>query len=635
MCGICGELRFGQGEAVEAATLVRMADALRHRGPDDDGLHLSPDRRFGIAFRRLSIVDLATGAQPMSNEDGSVWVVFNGEIYNHQALRAELERRGHVYRSRADTECLVHLYEDYGPDLVHHLRGMFAFALWDERAGRLLLARDRLGIKPLYYATLGGRLLFASEIKALLRHPALGKELDAEALYHYLTFATTPAPRTLFSNVHKLAPGHLLMAGSDGAVSVRRYWDPLVAFQAVESPRAEAECVERLRGLLRESVRLRMMSDVPFGVYLSGGLDSSLNVALMSELMDRPVDTYSVAIEGQDRFNELDQARAVARHFGARHREVVVGEREFLEALPAIVYHQDEPLADPVCVPLYYLARLTRASGTIVVQVGEGSDELFCGYRGYVQFLEFYRRAWRPFRALPSAARLAAWSALGRLLSPTQRDFLRRGVDGGEVFWGGAVAFWETEKRALLARDGFAHSSASAIVPIYAHYDQHRPDAHQLDRMTYLELHLRLPELLLMRVDKMTMAHSVEARVPYLDHKLVEFALTVPPELKLRNGTTKYLLKQAARGIVPDWVIERRKMGFCGSASNMLSPGLLAVAERDVLTSPLARAWFDLEYVRRLFLASQQGAADYNFRLWNLWNLALWHRVWFESPAAA
>lgn len=634
MCGICGEFRYaGAQDPVDGETLARMGQSLHHRGPDDDGLYLSPDRRLGMAFRRLSIVDLASGSQPMANEDQSVWVVFNGEIYNHLELRQELEQKGHVFRTRSDTESLVHLYEEVGPELVHRLRGMFAFALWDARKGRLLLARDRLGIKPLYYSLANGRLIFSSEIKALFRHPSCSPALDIQAMYDYLSFATTPAPATLFRGVHKLAPGHRMLVQCDGEVLVERYWDPLVAFDGSEQRLAEGDYVERLRALLSESIRLRMMSDVPFGVFLSGGLDSSLNLALMSQMMNRPVDTFSVAIQGQERFDELAEARAVAQAFGASYHQVVIGEQDFLEALPSVVYHQDEPLADPVCVPLYYLARLARQNGTIVVQVGEGADELFCGYRGYAQFVRFNERVWRPYAALPEPVRQAAYWLASPLLGLMKRDFMRRGTQNGELFWGGAVAFWELEKAALLARNGVHEASSRVLEPIYERYDDRRPRAPLLDRMLYLELHLRLPELLLMRVDKMTMAHSVEARVPFLDHKLVEFALTVPPDLKLRDGTTKYLLKRAAKGLVPDRVIERSKMGFCGSATNMLSPALLHAAESDVLASPLAREWFDLHYVKRLFAASHQGQGDNNFRLWNLWNLALWHREWFEGGA--
>ena len=364
----------------------RMAETLVHRGPDDHGAWSASGGRVALAHRRLSIIDLSTAAsQPMGSDDGQVQLVFNGEIYNHADHRPSLEQHGHQYRTHADTETIVHLYEEYGEDCVDYLRGMFGFAIWDERREQLFLARDRIGVKPLYYTVRDGAFLFASEIKALLTHPLVARELDREALHHYLTFAATPAPWTLFNGIKKMPPGHVMTVSASGGIKMRRYWDP-GAFREDDAPRPEWEYVERLREKLRESVRLRMMSDVPFGVFLSGGLDSSLNVGLMSELMDRPVDTFSVNIEGDDASDEFQWARRVAKEFGANHHEVTIDDQTFVDFFPKMVFHQDEPLADPVCVPIYYVADLARKNGTIVVQVGEGSDELFCGYTGWQQY---------------------------------------------------------------------------------------------------------------------------------------------------------------------------------------------------------------------------------------------------------
>ncbi|MDQ3810340.1 MAG: asparagine synthase (glutamine-hydrolyzing) [Chloroflexota bacterium] len=631
MCGICGIASIGG--TVTEPDLRAMTETMIHRGPDADGFHVSAGHEVGLGFRRLSIVDLTTGDQPMSNEDGSVWLVFNGEIYNHADHRPGLEARGHRFRSRCDAEVIVHLYEEYGPDCVHHLRGMFAFAIWDSRLRKLLLARDRLGVKPLYYASAGGYFLFASEIKALLAHPSLERRLNQRALSLYLTFAATPAPETLFEGVHKLAPGHRLIVDVDlGRQTLERYWEPLPDPDEVGRQRQPEYYVERLEQLVRESIRLRMMSDVPYGAFLSGGVDSSLNVALMVELADRPVSTFSVAIQGDAASNELDFAREVAARYGTRHHEVVIDDTYFLDYLPRLVWHQDEPLADPVCVPLHAIAEQARQSGTRVVQVGEGADELFAGYTGYAFFADFHRRVWRPYQLLPGRVRRILADSAAPLMRQDRADVLDRAGRDGELYWGGAIAFYDAHKRALLGLDDGAQRIVQAL---YAEVDRAQPGADQLGRMIGIELRQRLPELLLMRVDKVTMGSSIEARVPYLDHKLVEFALAIPSGVKYRRGVTKWVLKQVAERVgLERGLIYRPKRGFCGSASNMLSPRLLGHAEEAILASPLARERFNLDYVRRMLAQQRAGQADHQFRLWNLWNLVEWHAAWFEHAGA-
>ncbi len=634
MCGLCGVLSVGQASApVHEGDLRAMAAAIAHRGPDAEGFYLSPDARLGFGFRRLSIIDLATGDQPMANEDGSVWLVFNGEIYNHGDHRPSLEARGHTYRSHADSEAIVHLYEEYGPDCVHHLRGMFAFALWDARRRRLLLARDRVGVKPLYYTSAPGHLLFASEIKALLAHPLVTPRLDDDALALYLTFAATPAPRTLFEGVRKLAAGHRLLVDADtGTQTLERYWEPRPDPGLRGRRLSPEEYVERLEQAVRESIRLRMMSDVPYGAFLSGGVDSSLNVALMAELADRPVSTFSVAIQDDARSDELAQAREVARRYGTRHHEVVIGEREFLDYIPRLAWHQDEPLADPVCVPLHHVSEEARRSGTKVVQVGEGADELFSGYRGYAFFADFHRRVWRPYRWLPQAVRRTAWQLAAPVLSSDRSDVLERASRDGELYWGGAVAFYDTHKRRLIGDDP---AGRELVRTLYAEVDGAHPGASQLDRMIGIELRQRLPELLLMRVDKITMGSSIEARVPYLDHRLVELALAIPADVKYRDGVTKWVLKRVAERVgLQRALVARPKQGFCGSATNMLTPRLLEHAEARIVESPLARERFNLGYVRRLFEEQRARIEDHSFRLWTLWNLVEWHACWLERGPA-
>jgi asparagine synthase (glutamine-hydrolysing) len=374
-----------------------------------------------------------------------------------------------------------------------------------------------------------------------------------------------------------------------------------------------------------------MMSDVPYGAFLSGGVDSSLNVALMAELADRPVSTFSVAIEGDPASDELDKARSVAQRYGTRHHEVVIGEQAFIDYMPELVWHQDEPLADPVCVPLHAVSEEARRSGTRVIQVGEGSDELFSGYTSYAFFTDFYRRVWRPFGMLPSPLRQAVASAVGPFLTLDRADVLDRGAArNGELFWGGAIPFYDAYKRRLMpgVEDGVGRATVAAL---YADVDAGVPGANELDRMIGIELRQRLPELLLMRVDKVTMGSSLEARVPYLDHKLVELALAIPDEVKYRNGVTKWVLKRVAeRAGLDRELVYRAKRGFCGSASNMLSPRLLDRAEADILDSPFARERFDLQFVHRLFAEQRARRADHNYRVWTLWNLVAWHACWFQ-----
>jgi asparagine synthase (glutamine-hydrolysing) len=659
MCGICGIYEYGVSQShVDESLVVRMRDTMSHRGPDDAGVYVSEDRRVGLGNRRLAIVDLSpAGRNPMPNEDGRVWITFNGEIYNHESLRPELEAKGHRYRSRTDTETIIHLYEERGLDFVQALEGDFAIALWDENTKQLVLARDRIGVKPLYYTLSGGRLIFASEIKAILEHPAVSRDIDEEALYHYLTFLTTPAPQTLFAGIQKLPAGCALTCDARGDVKITRYWD---AISARLDPALEDEqtIAEELRRLLNESIAKRMMSDVPFGVFLSGGIDSTANVALMSKLMSRPVRTFTVGFRDNPAYNEIEEARFVAKEFGTDHHEVMISQQELLDFLPDLIFHQDEPIADPVCVPLYYVSKLARETGTTVVQVGEGSDELFCGYRDYANYLELHDRLWRHLSRLPEPLRRSMASFGGALyrtgvtrLLPKGRkmlpDLLRRLADGEELFWSGTFVFDEVNKRQLLtpeARRRLASKSSneegfSSYSVVRSDLDRllaSKPDADQLDRMIYQELKLRLAELLLMRVDKMTMATSVEARVPYLDHKLVEFAMSIPSHLKYHQGETKYILKRALKGIIPDRVLHREKQGFGVPINEWMLDRLGGFVENALFNSALRhRELFDYSFVRRLLNEHRSGRTNYAFFLWSLLNLSLWYDQWIDSPRTA
>jgi asparagine synthase (glutamine-hydrolysing) len=658
MCGICGVYEYGvTNPSVSDALVARMRDTMIHRGPDDSGVYVNRDRRIGLGNRRLAIVDLSpAGRNPMPNEDLSVWITFNGEIYNHESLRPGLEQKGHVYRSRADTETIIHLYEERGMDFVDELEGDFAIALWDESSRRLVLARDRIGVKPLYYAQTGGRLIFASEIKAILEHPSISRDVDEEALYHYLTFMTTPAPQTLFAGIQKLPAGCILSCDSRGEIKINRYWDALPKQLDASLAKDEIAITAELRRLLKDSIAKRMMSDVPFGVFLSGGVDSTANVALMSELMDQPVRTFTVGFRDNPAHNELEEARFVAREYGTDHHEILITENELRDFLPELVFHQDEPIADPVCVPLYYVSKLARETGTKVIQVGEGSDELFCGYRDYASYLELYNLVWRHVVRMPGAIRSAIGgtgqffckSFILRMLPKGRKmlpDLFRRIAAGEPLFWSGTFIFDEVNKRRLLTSDTQSRLGMSGANP-FSSYSVVRSDldrlfastrdADQLLQMIYQELKLRLPELLLMRVDKMTMATSVEARVPYLDHKLVEFAMSIPSSLKYRNGETKQILKRALEGVIPDRVLKREKKGFGVPIDEWLRGPFGNFVEDSLLNSSLRRrALFDYEYVKKLLRDHRAGQANYAFFLWSLLNLSLWYERWIESPTAA
>jgi asparagine synthase (glutamine-hydrolysing) len=642
MCGICGVWEYGASEgSVEPSLIARMRDQMTHRGPDDAGELIFDDRRGGFGFRRLSIIDLsAAGHQPMHGCDERTWLVFNGEIYNHAALRADLETRGHKYESRTDSETILHLYEERGLDFIHDIEGDYAIALWDAAKQQLVLVRDRIGVKPLYFYHRDGRFIFASEIKAILQHPAVTPDIDEQALYHYLTFLTTPAPTTLFRDIQKLPAGHVLTLKRDGVVHLEQYWDALPPAQPII--RDESEHRTEILRLLRDSIRKRMMSDVPFGVFLSGGVDSSANVALMSELMSRPVETFTVGFSDAEYLNELQSARRIASQFGTNHHEVIISEKEMQEFLPRLVFHQDEPIADPVCVPLYYVSQLARDSGTIVVQVGEGSDEIFSGYDNYVRHLRIYENFWRHAEVLPRVLRRALSTLSRPALEATGRkraaiELIRRLGADEPLFWGGAVVYDETFKPRVLSQslrermNGL--SSLRVVEPYLKRIEQERPDSDFLARMTYLELKLRLPELLLMRVDKITMATSVEARVPFLDHHLVEYALGLPRSLKVEGTTGKHILKRALETILPHDLLYEPKRGFGAPVREWFREGLGGWFDEHLLNSTMRkRDLLDYGFVGRMLEEHRNRSHDWGFHLWALLNLSLWYERWIERP---
>jgi asparagine synthase (glutamine-hydrolysing) len=637
MCGIAGLYNYSSALRDEKAAVCRMRDAIAHRGPDACGLYQSPDNRVVLAHRRLSIVDLSdAGRQPMTNEDGSVWITFNGEIYNHAVYREPLLAKGHKFRSHSDTEAIIHLYEEHGPDCVKQLDGMFAFAIWDTNARRLLLARDRLGKKPLYYTVTGGRLLFASEIKALLEHPDVRRGLDLEALGHFLTFSNTPAPETLFQNIRKLPPAHTLTFDSSGNTHTERYWSPLDGPEW-KSTADENESVERVRELLTRAVSKRLMSDVPIGAFLSGGIDSSANVALMSRLVSEPLRTFSIGFEGfgeTENFHDLPYARQVAREFGCNHQEVTVTAEDCQKAVPELVFHQDEPIGDPACLPMYLVSRAARQDGVTVVLVGEGSDEVFGGYEDMARHIHSYHTKWRRLNQLPGPLRSAIYR-FGRSTGMTdgRLDVLRRSAVGEPFYWGLDVVYSDVEKDRLFRSRTTGKMGAGAAPIVRGYYREiaeQRPQADFLQQMSYVELSNRLPELLLMRVDKFSMAHSLEARAPFLDHELVSYVLGLPQHLKIRGRQTKWVLKQAMTGILPKEVITRRKQGFRVPLPAWLAGPLAGWAEERLFSSTARQLdFFDFTYIRELWQRHISGAEDRSFDLWCLINLFGWYEYWF------
>jgi len=542
-----------------------------------------------------------------------------------------LEGRGHRFRSATDTEAIVHLYEEEGAACVQRLQGMFAFAVWDARQQTLLLARDRLGVKPLYYCVLPRGVLFGSEVKAILEHPAAPRDLNEDAFADYLTFGFTPPPRTMFAGISKLGAGELMTVTRDREIQRRTWWDPMprqaVSDQVAEM--SEEEMVAEVRTRLRESVSRRMMSDVPFGVFLSGGLDSSTNVALMAELTDMPVRTYSTAPRGHARYDELEYARIVARHFGTDHHEVLVDEASMREFVPDLVFHQDEPLSDWTAVPQHFVTRLARETGTIVVQLGEGADELFHGYDGYVD----HRRVVAPFqRWVPQAIRRSVGTMAVQATARAGRA-VRHGealYDAGHSrvpYWGGALCFRGPLKERVLRRD---HADALRTVErIWDEGIARRGDADLFQRMTYLELRQRLPELLLARMDRVSMASSVEGREPFLDHELVELAMALPAEMKYRDGQGKYVVRRAMRDALPPAILSRPKQGFGSPMEEWLRGGFGRDAHVAVRGSALVeRELLDYQVVDDLFAAHRRGRGDWSKHLWNLYCVSRWYDRW-------
>ena len=637
MCGIVGALSFeGSPFGVSCDYIERMRDAMIHRGPDGAGTWVSADGRVGLGHRRLAIVDLSEAAsQPMTNEDGTLWVSYNGEIYNHAEIRMELEKLGgHRWRTdHSDTEVILHAFEQWGIDCVQRFRGIFAFALWDGKSRELWLVRDRIGVKPLYYSVHHRRLVFASEIKALLQDPDQVREVSEEGLYHYLSFLTTPAPLTLFDGIRKLRPATWIRVRMDGSIDEHQYWDVWDNVHPL-TEQTDEEIADRIRCELRTAVKLRKMSDVPVGVFLSGGIDSSTNAVMFSEGEAQKIQTFSIGYDDDYASypSELPYARRVAALVGADHHERLLSQNDLVSFLPRMVQLQDEPIADPVCVPVFYVSELARKNGVVVCQVGEGADELFWGYHRWKFFLRLQQLNDLPVPRSLKRLGMTGLSAAGKSGS-YPFELLRRGAEGLPIFWSGAEAFTEAEKQHLLSPRFLSRhrelSSWNAIAPIYDRFRQKAWEPSHLHWMTYMDLNLRLPELLLMRVDKMSMGVSLEARVPFLDHKFVELVMSIPTAVKTRNGVLKSILKKAVRGLIPDDVIDRRKQGFGVPISEWFMKQLGAHTKQVLAAFCRKTDFLDARTVEGYLRTNQSAKA------WYLLNFALWWNEYIEPNAIA
>jgi asparagine synthase (glutamine-hydrolysing) len=629
MCGIAGIVSSeGLLDGATAAAL-RMRESIAHRGPDECGLH--QDRHAVLAHRRLSIVDLGSGQQPLSNETGDIWVVFNGEIYNHADVRRTLEAEGHVYRTKSDTETIVHAYEQWGEECVHRFRGMFAFAIWDAPKQRLLLVRDRLGIKPLYWAKRGSSIVFGSEIKAILASGLVEAQADETALPELLSTRYVSGEGTMFKHINKLLPGNLLTF-EGASLRLRQYWDVPAGERPAEPA---ADVVHQFRERLEEAVRLRLMSDVPLGMFLSGGIDSSAIAALMARQIDRPLQTFSVAFEDRA-CNELEYAHEVADAIGAVAHDVVVDDRDFFGALPGLVWHEDEPIAHPSSVPLYFVSALARRHVTVVL-TGEGSDELLAGYGKYQRIAWNWHAGTVYERMLPKSVREfvaqqivpRAPRSVGRF---AERSFLAMTRTPEAMFYDNFAAVRLRDQHALLSpalRAGATPDRAYAASA--AHFRDRSGGTTFLDRLLYADIKTYLVELL-MKQDQMSMAASIESRVPFLDHELVEFVAGLPDEWKRSGWTTKRVLREAMKGVLPQAILERPKLGFPVPFGGWVRGGWNDVA-REVLLDRQSRerGIIDATAVDTLLRDHADGRADGGDRIWSLLNLELWYRTFIDG----
>jgi asparagine synthase (glutamine-hydrolysing) len=628
MCGICGKINLNN-EPVDEVLLKSMTSCLSHRGPDDEGIYIK--NNVGLGHRRLSIIDLSPLAhQPMSNEDGTIWIVYNGEIYNFIDLREDLIKKGHVFRSKSDTEAIIHSYEEYGIECLKYLRGMFAFALWDEKDRSLFIARDRVGKKPLYYLHSKKTFVFASEIKSILQDKSFLRKPDHTAIHHYLTYQYVPSPWTAFEGIKKLPPAHYLIL-RNGQIEVRRYWKlSYLPKHKMDINDFKNEIIERLK----EAVRIRLISEVPLGAFLSGGIDSSAVVALMSGIMNEPVKTFSIGFK-EAAYNELRYARMVAEKFGTDHMEFIV-EPKAIDILDELVWHYNEPFADSSAIPTYYVSKLAREYVTVVLN-GDGGDENFAGYGRYAAN-EFSRMIRRLCPASVVRAVLPSVMLLPHGKDPTNffwrlKRFLQEYVKTPELRNGHWLCHFTTEMKNDLYEGDFLKqfSHVDSFDLLLDKYKEAEADSF-LDKTLYADVMMYLPDDLLVKVDVASMANSLEARSPFLDHELMEFVAKIPSELKLKGRTTKYVLKESLKGILPDQVLYREKMGFGVPIDHWFRNELKDMAY-DIILGERARSrgYFRTKTVKKILDEHTSHKWNWHYHIWDLLMLELWHRMFIDG----
>ena len=626
MCGICGVTYFDRERNVSELEVKGMCDVIRHRGPDDQGWITKGN--YGIGMRRLSIIDLFTGRQPIANEDGSIWIVFNGEIYNHMELRDELVKKGHTFQTKCDTEAIVHAYEEYGEDCPKKLNGMFGFAILDQKKQTLFLARDRLGIKPLYYYHDSGKFAFGSELKSILQVENIPREVDKRALDIFLTFEYIPSPYSIFEGIRKLPPGHSLTL-KDGRITIKEYWD--LRFDEKETP--EDDLCEQLLDLFQDAVKIRLMSDVPLGAFLSGGIDSSAIVAMMSRVMDRPVKTFSIAFK-EDTYNESQYAQQIANRFNTEHHVEVI-EPNALELTEKLVGFLDEPFGDFSIFPTYLVSKMARKHVTVSLS-GDGGDELFAGYDTYIA-----NKAGRAYERLPGLLRGAMHPILNRI-PPTEKkkgliNRAKRFVEGMQLppdlehtRW--MIFLQEAEKSKLYSDDLQDVLNGSDSFEFIRSYFNRVNTTDPLNRQLYVDIKSYLVDDILVKVDRMSMATSLETRVPFLDHRFVEFTATIPSRLKLQGKSTKYLLKKAMQGILPPEILNRGKEGFSIPIKNWLKTDLKSLMLEVLEPQKIKReGFFNANYVEQLKKEHLSGKKNHSHRLWSMMVFGIWQNLYLRG----
>jgi len=633
MCGICGIAGFE-----DKRLLKDMCNIIQHRGPNDSGIFL--DKNIGLGNRRLSIIDIAGGHQPIHNENNSIWITYNGEIYNFLKLRQVLENKGHKFYTSSDTEVIVHLYEEFGKKFVNKLRGMFAIAIWDSKKQQLLLVRDRLGKKPLYYTSFDGKFLFASEIKSILQFEELPRELDYKALDYFITFRYVPGPHTMFKGIKKLQPGHILVYHK-GEVKIEKYWD--MKFKDSDK-KPEEYYVKHLFELLKEAVKVRLISEVPLGTYLSGGPDSSSVVAIMSELMEEPVKTFTVGF-GDKRFDELKYAKIVADKFGTDHHEFIVDPKR-VELLPKVIWYFDEPIADPAAIPTYLISELAKKYATVIL-TGEGGDEMFAGYEQYKIILKTRQYNWlltrktmseiisRFIKIVPKRLLNSIFpytSALGDKGLERAARYVRSFGNIAKAYLEIVSIFDQIEKTKLYSDSFNEQGKNFDVTKDISIFFQNTTKENLLNSLLLLETKIQLPDNLLMKVDKMTMAYSIEARTPLLDEVIVEFSSTIPPALKVKGMSGKYILRKTMAKIIPRTIIERKKQRFFVPIDLWFEEDFGDLVKQIFSEKNVKkRGYFKYSHISHIIENFQKSKLFYSRQLWNLLTFELWHRIFIDN----